>query len=810
MNKVKQIGFDNTLQDFLYNYSIDVIEDRTIPTLVDGLKPVARRILYDMYQTGVTSTSPYKKVMSVVGDTMGKYHPHGDSGIYDALVNMGSNYKTLCMPIDGHGNYGSTDDNAASGRYIECRLSKFAENVLLKDMSPETVPYVRNFSDEHDEPTLLPAVLPNILLYPNHGVAVGYKCDYLPHNPRDVINLCIEYVKNRNMSIDEMCNILKAPDFPSGGEIHGIAKVHKAYKTGIENIKVRGTYTIEMMNGYPTIIINSLPYGMPIYMKDDTLGAIAKINKMLIEPGKLNVKYIGDESDKTHPVRIVIQLKKDDDPMRVVNLLMTKECPVLETGIFMCHYALVGDKKLKLVTLKDIMASFVEFREETLNRKFKEELKKKNHSINILEGLFKVSNQLDKAIAMIRQSNDEYEVLKAKFMKTFDLNNDQAEYILHMQLRRLSGLDMTDYEKEYKDLKERVKVLVKITATKSNADIDAYMISEWTKLQNKLFNDKIYDRRTKIVETYNKVSKDVTIKEADCSIIRSSLGYLKRVNPLGENTRGRGTQGFDVSTGAEDDAIAEILNTKTTADIFAITSRGKIYKEIVNNIPFSNNKGRGTLSRNIFKIQIHENVVRMFTTDDINKYDLLTLVTEQGMVKCIKLSDILNTRGRRLIDISNTDKVVAAIPSNSDDNLLIASRDGMALYTALSNFRVSSAGSGGVKSIKLANKDRVVSAVIAKDDDQIIVISTNGFGKRIKISDFNTKGRVGAGVNIAPKDKEYGDIADVCVAQDVLTILTKQGKCLSIKTDDIRLTSRASKGVKSINLLNDDTVETIV
>ena len=823
MGKIIGIDCDDTLQEFMYDYGMDVVTNRAIPTLVDGLKPVARRILYDMHKMGISSTSPHKKVMTVVGDVMGKFHPHGDSGITTALVNMGADYKTTCLPIDGHGNFGSVDTEAAAPRYIECRLSKFAEQVLLKDLTDKTVPYTPNFSDEYLEPTVLPVSLPNILLFPNVGIALGYTCSYLPHNPRDVINLCISYVKDRTITQDKMCEILGAPDFPNGGEIHGIQSIHKAYKTGKGYAIVRGTYETDIIDGYPAVIITSLPYGMPKYVvkkkqddkksdskkKKEETGALNIIDD-LINGGLINVKYVGDESDKTHPVRIVVQLKKDEDPERVVKLFIAKG--VLQSTLGMNHFCLFNNKKPGMATIGQIMSEFISFRETVLHNKFLEELDAKNNSIMILEGLFKVSNDLDKAISMIRKSKDDYDILRDKLMKAFDLNKVQADYILAMQLRRLSGLEIAKYQEQMKKLKERVKVLLKLTKSKSNEDVDAYMIDEWQDLLKDLFKDKKYDRRTKVIETYHKVHADSTIKDEPCSIIRSSMGYLKRVAPLGDKVKGRGTNGTDVSTGAEDDAIAEILNTTTVDDVYAITSRGRIYRILANAIPQVSNKARGTLTRNLFKINDNENVVRMFTSNDIDKFDILTIVTESGIIKSIELDDVLevNSSGKKLINVSNHDKVVASLPAKKDDNILIASKDGQALYTSLTNIRISSRGSGGVKTIKLADKDIVVSAVIAKNDDQIIVISTNGFVKRIKSSEFNTKGRTGQGVSISPKDDEYGDIADVCLAQEVLTILTAQGKCLSIKTDDIRLCSRASKGVKSINLFDGDVVKTIV
>ena len=812
MGKIIDIDCNETFQDYMYDYGMYTVTDRAIPTLVDGLKPVARRILYDMHITKISSTSPHKKVMTVVGDTMGKFHPHGDSGITTSLVNMGAEYKTTCTPIDGHGNYGSFDDDAAAPRYIECRLSKFAEQVMLKDLTDETVPYTPNFSDEYLEPTVLPAVLPNILLFPNMGVAFGYTCSYLPHNPRDVIKLCIAYVKDRTISIDKMCEILGAPDFPNGGEIHGLSFVHKAYKTGVGNCIVRGTYETSIVDGYPTITITSLPYGMPRYRKvkgKKASGAMVIINN-LIQEDAFGVRYVGDESDKNHPVKIVLQLKKDEDPGRVVKLLIQKN--VLQESMLMDHFCLFNDKKPGVATLGDIMTQFVAFREQVLHAKFKEELRNKNDRIEILEGIFKISNDLDKAISMIRKSKDTYIELRAKLMKTFDLTEKQAEYILSLQLRRLSGLEIAQYQQETKDLKDRVKVLLKLTRSKTNSDIDAYMIDEWQDLLNGMFKDKKYDRRTKIIETYHKVDIDSTIKDEPCSIVRSSLGYLKRVAPLDGNVKGRGTKGIDISTGAEDDAIAELLHTSTVSDVYAITSRGRIYRILANDIPQVAKTARGTLDRNLFKIADHEKVVRMFTSDDIDKYHILTIITESGIAKNIKLEDVLdvNSSGKKLIEISSHDKVVASVPATTNDNILIVSKDGMALYTSLSNIRVSNRGSGGVKTIKLQDKDKVVSAVVAKNDDQIIIVSTNGFAKRIKISDFNTKGRVGAGVNVAPKSDEYGDIADACLSSDILTILTQQGKCLSVKTDAIRLCSKASKGVKAINLADGDTVGTIV
>lgn len=652
------------------DYSLYVLKNRAIPLLYTGLKPIQNKLIYTMGDMGLKSNGSYRKCVPVVGQTA-FLSVHGDTSIYGALVGLARWFSNYCPLIDPHGNFGHvTGDGEASSRYTECRLSTYAEKVLLDDLSKYTVDWTRNYDDTRDEPLYLPAKLPNLLINGSSGLAIGFRTNWVTHNPTDVINTCVAYVKNRKISIEELVNIIGAPDFPTGGLINGLETVKTAYMTGSGSVLVRGEYDFHMDSlGYPVINITSIPYSTNTANIKFQIAQLADSEKILLKKDGLNDLT----SDK---VNIEIILKKEEDINRVMNIIY-KETD-LESRLPMIHNALIfnekGEKKFVTLNLQEMISNFVEFRETTIYRKLCGELKDKSHRVHMIDGVLIISGDIEKTVKTVQASSGRSDAID-KLMKAFKkdkLDREQAEYIVDLKLYRLNKLDIGEMKAEKKTLEDRITTLIKWTATKSNKHIDKIMLDEWDSLANTLF--KGYKRKSRITE-YVGIKDTDTIREETCVIVDNDDGYVKRVNAESYDGKGWFT----------------LLKTTTTQKVVFFSNRGKVYTLPAHKIPLDD---RGVLWRNLVNILRDEQIIAIFAE---NEFDELVSITQCGMLKITKKNDILTIgkSGRGCHKPMGVDPVRVVLPKLSyDKEILIGGRDGKVVRTDISD--VKSTGLGGV------------------------------------------------------------------------------------------------------------------
>lgn len=654
------------------DYSLYVLKNRAIPLLYTGLKPIQNKLIYTMGDMGLKSNGSYRKCVPVVGQTA-FLSVHGDTSIYGALVGLARWFSNYCPLIDPHGNFGHvTGDGEASSRYTECRLSTYAEKVLLDDLSKYTVDWTRNYDDTRDEPLYLPAKLPNLLINGSSGLAIGFRTNWVTHNPIDVINTCIAYVKNRKISIEELVNIIGAPDFPTGGLINGLETVKTAYMTGSGSVLVRGEYDFHIDPlGYPVINITSIPYSTNTANIKFQIAQLADSEKILLKKDGLNDLT----SDK---VNIEIILKKEEDVNRVMNIIY-KETD-LESRLPMIHNALIfnekGEKKFVTLNLQEMISNFVEFRETTIYRKLCGELKDKSHRVHMIDGVLIISGDIEKTVKTVQASSGRSDAID-KLMKAFKkdkLDREQAEYIVDLKLYRLNKLDIGEMKAEKKTLEDRITTLIKWTATKSNKHIDKIMLDEWDSLANTLF--KGYKRKSRITE-YVGIKDTDTIREETCLIVDNDDGYVKRVNAESYDGKGWFT----------------LLKTTTTQKVVFFSNRGKVYTLPAHKIPSDD---RGVLWRNLVNILRDEQIISIFAE---NEFDELVSITQCGMLKITKKNDILTIgkSGRGCHKPMGVDPVRVVLPKLSHDKeMLIGGRDGKVVRTDISDVKATGLGGVGV------------------------------------------------------------------------------------------------------------------
>lgn len=692
--------------------------------------------------------------------------------------------------------------NGILSHNTEARLTEYAEKVFLKDLSPDVVRYDWNYDDTLMEPQELPCVIPNVLINSTTGIAVGFACDFVSHNPREVIDLLLAYLDDRDMNHIEAMKYLKGPDFPTGGIINGLTSVQKAYACGDGYVTIRGKYHREEdKKGNEAIIIDEIPYGV---YKTDLVKQIAQE----IVAGNLEAKDVRDESDR-NGIRIYIPLKKDEDYDRAVGVILANTRFEYNKKISM--YGLDRNKVPKRYSLMEIIKEFVAFREECIYKKLLAEKKKHEDRLHIIEGMFIVNKDLDKAISLIRGA-DGKEDSKRKLMKAFKLSEIQAEYICNLQLYRLSKTDMTKMKEEDKNLKTRVRVITRITRSKSNSDIDAEMRNEWIELRDGLF--KNCKRKTEIMTKAQKIDKERTIKDEPCTLVISKNGYIKRIAPLNENIQGRAGMGVTLGLSI-DDEISQIINTTTVTDILALTTNGRAFILKPYNLDEVGRTSRGKLARNIFNLREKERVILYYEipkTNDSSKFRLMT-ATINGMVKSTKLSEIdnLTASGKRLVGLKDIkDKVVAAAVIDKKDTVLLTSSQGNSVRFKTSDISDTGVGAIGVIGMKLEKDDSVVSMVRVIPNDDIVFISETGYIKKVPEKEFRVQNKGGYGVMTCPKDDGYGSIvAALAGGNGTVTIVTKSGKTLTCELQSVRRVSRGSKGVIGIKLSAGDAVSNI-
>ena len=801
---VQHVDIDNEMREAYLDYAMSVIVARALPDARDGLKPVHRRILYAMRDMGIRANTAYKKSARIVGEVLGKYHPHGDQAVYDAMARMTQDFSMRYMMVDGQGNFGSIDgDSPAAMRYTEARLSKIAEEMLV-DLGKETVNFIDNFDGSLQEPEVLPSRLPNLLLNGSAGIAVGMATNVPPHNLRELVaalnHLIDRYDEMDDVSVEELMNFLPGPDFPTGGIVVGDEGIRLAYSTGRGRIVMRGKATIdEMKNGKYRITIKEIPYQLN---KTTLIERIAE----LARDGRLDsVTDLRDESDR-NGMRIVIELKRGAQAKRVLNQLY-KYTPLQST--FGAQILALVKGEPRLLTLKRALQYFLEHRQEVITRRSEFELKKAKARAHILEGLLIALANLDDVIDTIRESPDA-DVAKERLISRFKLSEVQAQAILDMQLRRLAALERQKIEDEHKEIMTQIEYLEDLLAhPKKILEIIRTDLNEIAEQ----YGD---DRRTVIApDADNDLSEEALVKKEDVFVSITQKGYVKRVSETTYRSQGRGGRGVIGQSMRDEDEVKFFLRCHTLSVLLFFTDKGKVYSEKVWQLPEEGRTGRGIPLVNIINIDPNETVTAVVPVANFADADYCTMATLNGRVKRVNLSQFESVRPSGLIAISldDDDQLGWVCLTGGKNEIMLISRDGQALRFAESAIRPMGRQAMGVNGINLRKGDQVAAMEVVEPKGYLLVVTEKGFGKRTELSEYNPKGRATMGVSTIDKNatKSIGKITEARVVQekDEVSLISSGGIVIRIPVMDISIQGRATRGVTIMNLEKGDTVAAI-
>ncbi|MDZ7359351.1 MAG: DNA gyrase subunit A [candidate division KSB1 bacterium] len=787
-DKIIPVFIEEEMKDSYIDYSMSVIVSRALPDVRDGLKPVHRRVLYGMHELNLRPNSAYKKSARVVGEVLGKYHPHGDLAVYDTIVRMAQDFSLRYPLVDGQGNFGSVDgDSPAAMRYTEVRLTPIAEEVL-RDLDKDTVDWRPNFDDTLKEPSVMPTVLPNLLVNGSSGIAVGMATNIPPHNLSEVVDGLIALIKDPEIKIEKLMKIIKGPDFPTGGIIYGIEGIDEAYRSGRGRIVVRARAVIEeVRGGRQNIIITELPYQVNKASLHEKIELLAQEKK--IE----GIRAARDESDRDG-MRLVVELKSDADPNIVLNNLY-KHTQMQETfGVIML--ALV-DGVPKVLNLKQVLQHFVDFRHEVVVRRLKFDLDKAEKRAHILEGLRICINNIDEIVAIIKKSKDP-QTAKEALIKRFKLSEVQAQAILDMRLQRLTGLERDKIEAEYKEVMALIKQLKELLASKPKR---MELISkELLELKEK-FGD---ERRTEIVAKTGSFSVEDMIAEEDMVITISHGGFIKRFPVSGYRRQSRGGRGVTGATTKEDDFLEHLFIASTHDYVLFFTDKGRCHWLKVYDIPQAGKGSKGRAIVNMLTLEQNEKIAAYVSVKEFDDKHFVAFATKKGIVKKTALSEFGNPRraGINAIVIDDGDTLIEAKITDGSADIMLGTRSGQAIRFHESEVREMGRTAGGVKGIELEKGDEVVGMVIIKRDASILVVSENGYGKRTELRDYKVQHRGGSGLITMKATEKTGKMVSIMevIDDDDLMIITEKGVVIRQSVRDIKVISRNTSGVRLIKL----------
>lgn len=798
---VQSVDIDNEMRTAYMDYAMSVIVSRALPDARDGLKPVHRRILYAMHDMGIRSNTAYKKSARIVGEVLGKYHPHGDMAVYDAMARLAQDFSMRYPLVDGQGNFGSIDgDSPAAMRYTEARMDARAEEMLV-DIDKNTVDFIDNFDGTLQEPMVLPARLPNMLLNGASGIAVGMATNIPPHNLRE-INEAIVYLIDHIDTIDDitpedLMKFVPGPDFPTGGVIIGTEAIKQAYSTGRGRIIMRGLAHIEdMRSGRYRIVITEIPYQLN---KTTLIERIAE----LARSGKLDaISDLRDESDR-RGMSIVIELKRGAQPKRVLNQLY--KYTALQSTFGVNNLALV-DGQPRLLPLKRSLQIFIEHRQEIITRRSQFELDKARQRAHILDGLLIALANLDDVIKTIRESADADEA-KTNLVTRFKLSEAQAQAILDMQLRRLAALERMKIEEEQRQIKERIAYLEDLLA---NPKKILTVIKEDLQAMSDKYGDP---RRTRISpDEAEELNDEDLVPDEPMLITLTERGYIKRVSPSVHRTRSRGRRGASGQTMRDEDEVIMMINARTLDTLLFFTDKGKVYSERVYQIPDANRTDKGIPLVNVISLENGENVTAAVPVPDFQRSNFCTMVTTLGKIKRVELSEFSSVRNSGLIamNLDNDDTLGWVRPTSGKDEIMIITAQGRALRFEEKEVRAMGRQAGGVRAITLRGKDRVTAMEVVEPEGSLLIVTENGYGKRTPLSEYPSKGRGTGGVytidhTALPK---IGHIAAARVVQtkDEITLISAGGIVLRLKVKDISEQGRSTRGVRLMDILKGDSV----
>lgn len=796
-DKIQPITLEEEMKSSYIDYSMSVIVSRALPDVRDGLKPVHRRVLYGMHDLGMHYNKPYKKSARIVGEVLGKYHPHGDSAVYDTMVRMVQDFSLRYPLIDGQGNFGSIDgDSAAAMRYTEARLQRIAEE-MLRDLDKDTVDFVPNFDDSLQEPAVLPSYLPNLLVNGSSGIAVGMATNIPPQNLSEVVDGLIHLIDNPETDIVEIMKYIKAPDFPTGGIIFGFEGVKEAYTTGRGRVIVRAKANTESLNsGRENIVVTELPYQV------NKANLIEKI-AMLVSAGKIkDISNIRDESDRDG-MRIVIELKRDAQPAVVMNQLYKHTQMQVTFGVIML--ALVNGIP-KVLTLKEMMQHFLTHRMEVLIRRTKYELEAAERRAHILEGYIIALDNIDEVIETIKKSAD-VETAKENLMTRFKLSEIQAKAILDMRLQRLTGLERQKIEDEYKEV---IQLIEKLRGILDSEEKRFYIIKEELLAVKDRYGD---ERRTEVIYNYEEFSIEDIIAEEDMVVTITHKGFIKRFPVSGYRKQARGGKGVTGAGTKDDDFIEQMFIASTHHYILFFTDKGKVYWIKVYELPEGGRATRGRSILNLIEKEKDEQITAFVSVKEFSDDRFLLMVTEKGLVKKTVMSAYKNVRkgGIQAINLNDGDRLIAVKKTEGINDVIIGTRNGMAIRFNEEKVRDMGRTATGVKGINLSNEDIVVGMLILKRHSTVLVVTEKGYGKRTDMNDYRLTNRGGKGIITVKTSDKIGKmiaIMDV-VDNDELVVITMKGMVVRSSVKSIRVSGRNTMGVRVVRLNDGDKISDI-
>ena len=797
MDRINHKNIVEEVQDSFLDYSMSVIVARALPDLRDGLKPVHRRILYSMFDSGYTPDKQYRKCARVVGDVMGKYHPHGDSSIYEALVRMAQDFSYRHMLIDGHGNFGNMDgDGAAAMRYTESRLSKISLE-LLRDIKKETVDFVPNFDETEKEPSVLPSRFPNILVNGTMGIAVGMATNIPPHNLGETIDACVAYIDNHDITIPEMMEYIKGPDFPTGGIILGNSGIKKAYETGRGTITIRCKATIEEGNGRSKIVISELPYGI------NTLDLKTKIGELVRDKVLEGIADYHDATSIEKGVNIIITLKKEANANVVLNNLYKHTALQSTFGII---FLMLDNGTPKTLNIKEIISKYIDYQKEIIIRRTKFDLNKAEERVHILEGYKIALDNIDEVIKIIKTAESDV-IARENLQKRFGLSEIQANAILELKLRRLTGLEREKIENELAELLKTIEELRSILA--SEEKVLEIIKNELLDIKNKYADP----RRTTIdMSAIEYIEDESLIPEQDIMIALTNKGYIKRTTSDTFKSQKRGGVGVKGMNTNEEDFVEQIINTSTHDYILFFTNKGKVYRIKGYEIPEFSRQSKGIPIINILQIEKDEKINSMINVKKDDEYKYILFATKKGIVKKTNISEFENIRtsGKIAISLKDTDELISVKKTTGDDMILMGSNDGRMVKFNENEIRVMGRTASGVRGINLGDSE-CIGAEVTTEDDKILIVSKKGYGKQTNVCEYRTTKRGSKGVkalNITDKNGKLATFKIVNEDKDVI-IVTDTGMIIRMPLDQISTLGRVTQGVKLINLKDNQQVSTM-
>ena len=801
-DKVQEVDLKETMEESYLQYSMSVIASRALPDVRDGLKPVQRRILYSMIELNNTPDKPHRKCARIVGDTMGKYHPHGDSSIYGALVNMAQDWATRYPLVDGHGNFGSVDgDGAAAMRYTEARLSKISME-MIADLNKNTVDFTPNFDETEKEPVVMPARYPNLLVNGTSGIAVGMATNIPPHNLREVVGAIVKIIDNiieedRETELDEILQIVKGPDFPTGAQILGTRGINEAYRTGRGKVRVRAVTNIETLpNGKSEIIVTELPYMVNKARLIETIASLVRDKKID------GITNINDHSSR-EGMRICIELRRDANANVILNQLY-KHTQMQDTfGVIML--ALV-DGQPKVLNLLDMLKHYLDHQEEVVTRRTQYDLNKAQERSHILEGLLKALDHIDEVIRIIRASANTAEA-KNNLIERFELSDAQAQAIVDMRLRALTGLEREKLESEYKELMERIRILKAILGDRK--ELLRVIRGEILAISEK-YGD---DRRTSIGFDEFDISMEDLIPRDNTVITMTRLGYIKRMTVDNFRSQHRGGKGIKGMQTIEDDYIEELLMTTTHHYLMFFTNTGKVYRLKAYEIPEASRTARGTAIVNLIQLQPEEKITAVIPISKFEEGHYLFMATRKGIVKKTPILDYANVRktGLAAISLREEDELIEVKATDNTKDIILVTKYGQCIRFKETDVRVTGRVSMGVRGINLVDNDEVVGMQMSSQGDYLLIVSENGMGKRTAVSEFSVQLRGGKGVKCYKITEKTGNVVGVKAVneENEIMLITTEGIIIRLQCSGISILGRITSGVKLMDMAENISVASI-